>query len=230
VTEPHRKVHEWQTGRMAELTWEPDDEDLEFMRVYGPWQPLTPVQVKELMDGFPAPWWLVGGTAIEAFTGVRRFHEDVDLVIFYDDVQRLRVHIGDRYHLWSNDGGTFRLIEDRHPEPLAPLSQIWFREHAQAPWVIDCPLNPSVDGRWQSKRDPEHVADLADVTWVAQDGVRYQNPEIVLHYKAAAARVKDEIDLASTWPLLGDPQKDWLRGALRKTYPDHPWNARLADA
>jgi hypothetical protein len=208
--------------------WEPDEEDAAFLRVYGPWQPLTPAQAVELMAGFPAPWWVVGGQAIEAFTGVRRFHEDLDLVVYSHDFPAFREQVSSRYHVWSNHGGTLRVVDDRHPEPLHPRSPIWLREHALAPWVVDCPLNPSVDGRWQSKRDPAHVADLDEVTWVAGDGVRYLNPEIVLHYKGAQLRAKDELDLQHTWPLLPEEKRRWLLDALRTTYgADHVWIDRL---
>jgi hypothetical protein len=150
------------------------------------------------------------------------------MVIFSDDFADLRSQLSERYHLWSNHGGTFRFIEERHPEPLDPLSQIWVREHAQAPWVVDCPLNPSADGRWQSKRDDTHVADLEEVTWVADDGVRYLNPEVVLHFKALQARVKDGIDFDNTWPLLTAQKRAWLREAIHRTYgADHVWNDRL---
>jgi hypothetical protein len=211
-----------------ELAWEPDEADLEFCRVYGDWDPLTPTELKALMDGFAQSWWVVGGHAIEAFTGVRRFHEDIDLVVYTEHVPQLRTQLGGRFHLWSNDGGTFRIIDDEHPEPLDPLSQIWMRENAQSPWRVDCILNGSVDGRWQSKRDPSLVADLEDVTWVADDGVRYLNPEIALLFKAKQARAKDGIDLANSWPLLNADRRAWLREAVAAAYPDHPWTAQLA--
>ena len=35
-------------------------------------------------------WWVVGGWAIEAFTGVARRHEDIDLVIWARDLPLLR--------------------------------------------------------------------------------------------------------------------------------------------
>ncbi len=208
--------------------WEPDEEDLAFCRVYGPWEPLTPRQVKELMDGFSDPWWVVGGHSIEAFTGVERFHEDIDVSFFVESIPALRRQLGSRFHLWSNDGGTFRILDDQRPEPLHPLAQIWAREHALAPWVMDGVPSPDVDGRWQSKRDDTHVADLDDVTWVHTDGVRYQNPEVTLLYKAAQNRTKDRIDLDNAWPLLPTDRRDWLRDAVRRLYPEHPWNERLA--
>ena len=72
-----------------ESDWPPDADDLAFSVVYGDWDPLAPRELAVLMDGFPEPWWIVGGHAVEAFTGVRRFHEDIDLVVFADAVPAL---------------------------------------------------------------------------------------------------------------------------------------------
>ena len=130
--------------------------------------------------------------------------------IFVEDVQALRAHLEPRYHLWSNNGGTFRFFDKGHPEPLAPLSQIWVRQNAQSPWLLDCPLNPSVGGKWQSKRDRGHIADLEEVTWVDARGIRCANPEIALFFKAAKTRHADEVDWANTLPLLSAKQRSWL--------------------
>ncbi|MGZ4437446.1 MAG: hypothetical protein ACXVW6_07395 [Nocardioidaceae bacterium] len=211
---------------MATLAWEPDEEDRAFTAVYGAWDPLTPAELARLMDGFPAPWWIVGGHAIEAFTGVPRVHEDIDLVVFRDAVPALREQLGGHFHLWSNHGGTFRIIDDAHPEPLHPLSQIWMRVDASSPWRVDCILNDVREGRWVSRRDDAHVADLDEVTFVA-DGIRYQRPEVQLLIKARLDRVKDRLDLDVTWPLLDDTQRTWLRETLRRTHPGHGWQPLL---
>ena len=50
---------------------------------------------------------------------------------------------------------------------------VWIRRSAVDPWVIDLPITPDRDGLWTSKRDPDHVAPLGEVTWVADDGIRY---------------------------------------------------------
>ena len=154
--------------------------------------------------------------------------EDIDLVVFTEAVPALRAQLGDRFHLWSNHGGTFRVIDDDNPEPLHPQSQIWMRADARSPWRVDCILDVPLGGRWQSKRDPSHVADLDAVTWMADDGIRYLDPEIQLFFKAKQDRVKDRVDLDSAWPLLSAQQRAWLRDAVRRAYPGHAWNARLA--
>ncbi len=205
----------------------PDLEGGSFFEVYGAWDPMTVAEVREVMDGFPHPWWIVGGHATEAFTGARRTHEDIDVVVFDDAVPALRRQLGELFHLWSNDGGTFRVIDDVHPEPLHPQSQIWIRRNATSPWRVDFILNAAQDGRWVSRRDPDHVAALDEVTWVDADGVRYQRPEIVLHHKARQGRPKDEWDRDQVLPLLTREERVWLAEAVGRTYPGHPWQPLL---
>jgi hypothetical protein len=92
--------------REEALAWRPDAEDEAFCAVYGDWDPLTPDELRDLMAGYPQPWWVVGGWSVEAFTGVPRFHEDIDLVVYTEHVPQLREQLGGVFHLWSNDGGT----------------------------------------------------------------------------------------------------------------------------
>ncbi len=203
-------------------------EDEEFFRWYGAWAPLDPAGVVELLTGFERPWWIVGGWSIEAFTGHAREHEDVDLSILACDVPALRTHVGDNWHLWSNHGGTLRPLDDRFPEPISNESQIWVRRSAQDPWVIDLPITPDRDGLWTNKRMPDHIAPLEDVTWVADDGIRYLNPEIGLLYKAVLARRKDDRDLDRCLPLLSPDARAWLRDSVARLYPDHAWLVLLS--
>jgi hypothetical protein len=202
-------------------------DDEEFFRWYGAWDSLDPPGVAALMAGFARPWWIVGGWAIEAYTGVAREHEDVDLSILACDIPAFRAHLGDAWTPWSNHGGTLRPLSDVFPEVLDVQSQIWIRRSAHEPWVVDLPVTPDRDGLWTSKRDPDHVVPVEDATWVAADGIRYLRPEIALLYKAALHRPKDDADLAVTWPLLESPARAWLSASVRRLYPDHPWRGRL---
>ena len=63
---------------------------------------------------------------------------------------------------------------------------------------------------------------------MADDGIRYLNPEIVLLYKARLERAKDRRDLDRTWPLLDADQRSWLRDAVRRMEPEHAWLPDLA--
>lgn len=204
------------------------DDAAELDRWYGTWAPLDPPGLADLMAGFDRPWWIVGGWSIEAFTGVHREHEDVDLSILACDVPAFRAHLGDDWTPWSVDGGTFRPLSDRFPEPLDVESQIWLRRDASSPWVVDLPITPDRDGLWTNKRWPAHVLPVEEATWVAGDGLRYLRPEISLLYKAKLDREKDRADLAVTWPLLDEASRGWLLDAFLATEgPDHPWVARF---
>ena len=71
---------------------------------------------------------------------------------------------------------------------------------------------------------PDHVAPLDEVTWVADDGIRYLNPEIGLLFKAAHRRRKDDRDLDRCLPLLlATTPAAWLARLVARLYPDHAW-------
>lgn len=198
-------------------------EERAFHDVYGPWAALDLDGARDFFTGFDRPWWLVGGWAIEAFTGAPREHEDIDISMLACDVPVLREFVGDRWHLWSNDSGTFRPLTDARPDLPTPDCQIWVRRNSGSPWVMDMPLTPDVDGLWRSKRMPEHIAPLEEVTWLTDDGVLVANPEIVLLHKAAPDRRKDRRDLDRAWPLLSEEQRAWLLESIALIHPGHAW-------
>jgi hypothetical protein len=104
-------------------------------------------------------------------------------------------------------------------------------EHALAPWLLDIQLNPDERGAWVSRRDRSFVRPLDQVTWVADHGVRYVNPEIALIFKARLARPKDEVDLRRAMPLLRSDQVDQIRAHVQQAAPEHRWLPLLtADA
>jgi hypothetical protein len=202
-------------------------EDAAFLRRYGPWEPLTLAEARELFDPIGVPWWIAGGQAAEAFHGQPRPHEDVDVSMFRKDLPRLRETVDGVYDMWSAGSGMLRPVTDRYPEPHAESDQVWLRAHALAPWRADVVLNPDREGDWVSRRDPEFSAPLDQVTW-ERDGVRYLNPEQVLSFKARQLRAKDEHDFAAIAPLLDDAARAWLVGYLERCEkPEHPWLPRL---
>lgn len=208
-------------------------EDHYWERLYGAYDCFDPPQMADFMSGFDRPWWIVGGWAIEAFVlqsggGPPREHEDIDVSILTCDVPALRAHVGDSWQLWNIADGAMRPLIDRWPDVQHPESQIWARRDATSPWVFDLPLTPDRDGLWTNKKLPEHVAPVEEVTWVADDGIRYLNPEIVLMFKARLRRTKDDRDLERAWPVLDEPARRWLRRTVEQLFPDHAWLPRLA--
>ena len=108
-------------------------DDAEFERLYGAWEGLDPAGAQRLMAPFPGPWWVVGGWAIEAFTGVARAHEDIDVVIFRRDLPAFLDLVRGRYDVWSAGAGAIRPVNEDWPEPHADAGQVWLREHASRP-------------------------------------------------------------------------------------------------
>ena len=204
-----------------------DEEEREFQRLWGPWAVLTPAQASALLEGYPHPWWISGGWAIEAFTGVARSHKDVDVTVFRRNVASLREHFRGRYDLWAAGSGTLRPLDDARPRPPSWSGQVWVREHALAPWLLDVQLNPGGPARWVFKRDRTVSLPLEHATWIAPHGLRYLRPELVLAHKARLARSVDDADLAAVLPLLEDEAVAWLHALLTQTDPAHPWLVTL---
>lgn len=194
-------------------------------RWYGPWQPLTPRTIAAFLDGFDRPWWIVGGWALERATGFSRPHEDMDVSIAHEDAEALRLFLAARgWTTWNADSGWLRPFDHRFRE-IRPDSGIWVRADALSPWVLDVPLTPAGSGRWVNRRLPAQELDLAEITWVADDGLRYLNPEAVLLMKLAQVRGKDVVDAEATIPLLTADQRTWLAETVARIDPAHPWAA-----
>jgi hypothetical protein len=82
--------------------------------------------------------------------------------------------------------------------------------------------------KWVYRRD-ERINALREWMVATSDrGVPYLVPEAALLYKAKAEpRAKDEADFAMCLPHLSDPARDWLRNALDRVAPDHPWLEKI---
>ena len=174
----------------------------------------TPPGVAALMAGFDRPWWLVGGWSIEAFTGVPREHEDIDLSILACDVPALRAHVGDRLAPWSNDGGTLRPLSDRFPEPSARREPDLGAPRRRLA-VGD---RPAASRRTRRSVDQQAAArpraPLDEVTWVPTTGsVPPPRDRAALQGRPAAARTSaTSRSRCRCWRRTAG----WLRDASRR--------------
>lgn len=205
-----------------------DPEDDAFERWYGPWDPLTPTEVAALMADFGGPWMIVGGYAIEAFTGVSRRHEDIDVALLRRDLPDLLATLPDRYQRWSAGSGLLRPLNADHPEMHPEAGQVWIREHAQAPWRADFILLTEHEGGWVSNRDPSMTFTFEGSTWRDATGIPYVRPEITLVYKAKQLEARHDRDFEAAWRLLDANARDWLQETLERLHPKHPWLNRMA--
>jgi aminoglycoside-2''-adenylyltransferase len=201
--------------------------DEEFYRWYGPWAAVSPTEVAALLDGAGVRWWVVGGWAVDAFTGASREHEDIDVGFFRSDLAAVLAHLNRDLCVWSNLSGTIRPL--RTPEDLLDgARQLWVRGDGQSPWLLDLAMTAHDGDVWISPRDERVRLPFAEATFPANDGVRYLRPELVLFMKARTARPKDDADLERILPRLEPEAREKLRGWLELVHPGHRWLARLA--
>ena len=209
-----------------EFTAEEQAEDERFFRWYGDWAPFDPAEVAAFMRGFDRPWWLVGGWSIEAFTGVPREHEDVDLSILACDITAFRAHVGDdlvpveqrRGHAATArrpvPGGARRPEPDLGPEVRARAVGDRPADHAR----------PST-GCGPTSGTPTTSSRVDEATWVAEDGIRYLRPRDQPALQGHARTVPRTIATSRvTWPLLDGAASG--RGCATRSggcTPDHPW-------
>lgn len=206
-------------------------EEEEFFRWHGDWEPLSPRSIGDFMAGFDRPWWVIGGWAIEAFTGVPREHDDLDVSLFGADAEAFRIFLGDRWTPWNADNSWWRPFNERFREGIDHESQLWIRRDSRSPWVLDVPLtlgtadpdDPDGELRWTNKRFHDHTLPLDEATWVADDGLRYIRPEIALFIKARLDRDKDRADLETCLPLLAPDRRAWLWEMVERAHPGHVW-------
>lgn len=198
----------------------------EIVRLYGPWLPRTPEDAATLFEGYDGPWWIAGGWAIEAFTGVSRPHGDVDPSIPRSDVGALRQHLAGRLDVWEADSGTLRPLVDPTDEVTDSCENLWLRPSGAQPWEYDVILMHATATTWTFKRDARTSLPLAEILWT-RDGITYLRPEVQLLHKARGLREKDQADFEACVSLLDNEAREWLRTSLGLAHPGHPWLSDL---
>jgi hypothetical protein len=202
------------------------EEDRDFYRWYGAWDPLTPPEVAARLEGLGARWWIVGGWAVDAFTGVAREHEDIDVAFFRADLSVILDRLSSDLCVWSNLSGTLRPLR-RAEDLLEGARQLWVRRDGDSPWLFDLAMTPHDGDTWISPRDHRIRRPFDDATFVAADGIRCLRPELVLFMKARVARTKDDRDLAAILPMLEPEPRAWLRETIALVHPGHRWLDQL---
>jgi hypothetical protein len=194
----------------------------EMLRLWGPWIARTPEDVAELLAGFSPTWWIAGGWAIEAFTGVARSHSDVDPSICRSDVASLHRHLAGRLDVWIADSGTFRALLDADDPVPQTCENLWLRAGGADPWEYDVILMDATSELWTFKRDPRIKLPLDEILWT-KDGIRFLRPEVQLLHKARGLRPQDQLDFDAAVGLLDPESVRWFRWALGLAHPGHPW-------
>lgn len=195
----------------------------EITRLYGPWRARTPADAVGLFSGYRGSWWVAGGWAVEAFTGVHRHHADMDASIPRADVVRLQEHVAGRLDVWAAEQGTLRpLVEPVHAPLPSTCGNLWLRASGADPWEYDVILMDVTASTWTYKRNARISLPIEDILW-SRDGIDYLRPQVQLLHKAPGLRPKDQEDFAACLPLLDHAARAWLAYALQVAHPGHPW-------
>ena len=204
----------------------------EAVRLYGPWVARTPRDVADLLEGYPGRWWIAGGYAVEAFSGVGRPHGDLDPSIPRSDVPLLCEHLSGVLDVWSADSGTFRPLVGADTMIASTCENLWLRASGASPWEYDVilmdtsPTTPTTPATWTFKRDHRISRALDDILWTV-DGTDFLRPEVQLLHKARGLRPQDQADFEACVPRLDDAARSWLVESLDLAHPGHPWSRRL---
>jgi hypothetical protein len=201
------------------------------------WESWHPAQLATLLREVTAPWYVAAGWALDLFRGQQtREHEDLEMGL--PDTPEAFGQVRQALHsfdievaggpppgsLWPVDSSAFALMhqtwvsEVRQPGADIPLQRIY---------RVDIFREPQRNGRWVCRRDETITLPYDQIIRRDESGIPYLATQIVLLFKAKAARPKDQADLARTLPLLAPEDRAWLATTLSRVHPGHEWLTQL---
>jgi hypothetical protein len=173
-----------------------------------------------------APWYVAAGWAIDLFLGAeRREHEDLEVAVPHDRFGEVREALAGFELFVVGDGLAWPLA--RAGDQFAAHHQTWVREPATGLWRLDVFREPADGDTWICRRDARLRLPYDHLILRTDAGVPFARPEVVLLFKAKAARPKDDGDFAAILPRLGPAARRWLAAALDQVHPGHRWLAEL---
>lgn len=191
------------------------------------WDAWHPVEAARRLSGVDAPWYVVGGWAVDLWLGRQtREHSDLEVAVPRPYLPRMRARLAGFELFVAGDGGVSPLVRDE--DMPAGHHQVWVLERAAAAWRMDLMLQPGDASEWVFRRDEWVRRPYPQMVGVTAQGVPYLRPEGVLLFKARHRRPKDEADLAAVLPRLEPAARAWLAEALDLVHPGHPWAAALS--
>jgi len=182
------------------------------------------LQVADVMRGFPCPWYIAGGWAIDLFLGhTTRDHDDIDVAILRKNQADLRTHLSTWRFGKVVEGRRLPWADGERLDP--PVHEVQAASETGA--RIEFLFNESSGARWRFRRNPAIRRRLDRIGIRTPAGIPFLVPEIVLLFKAKAPTAKDRHDFDLVQPRLMAEPRRWLKDALETCHPGHPWIARL---
>ncbi|GEP39273.1 hypothetical protein NPS01_29360 [Nocardioides psychrotolerans] len=194
----------------------------------GPWEPMAPSEVTDLLRTIDRPWWIAGGWALDLHLGRQtRPHDDTDvLVLRADQLAMQEALVGWDLHAADPPGS----LRPWRPGEILPAAvhDVWCRRTPASPWSLQVMIDDAEGGTWTYRRDARIRRPVAELDGGACQGdPRVLSPEIQLLQKSKTPRPKDEADLRVMKHVLDPDQRAWLVRSLTLTSPGHPWLGQL---
>ena len=195
------------------------------------WDAWRPEEVARRLEGVSAPWYVAGGWAIDLFLGgERREHRDVEIAVPRERFGEVAGAFAD-HELFVVFGPEEAVALADVGDRLAETHQTWVRDPATKQWRLDVFREPSEGDTWICRRDEAIRLPYAEVIERTADGLPYGRPEVILLFKAKRPdEERNQTDLAAVLPRLEPARRRWLRNAIERVHPGHPWLAELNGA
>jgi len=175
------------------------------------------------MQGFPKPWFVCGGWALDLFLGKQtRAHHDIDLGLFRSDQLHLQTHF-DTSHLFWIDNGEKRPWETGHYLQL-PIHELRLEVNNGEMELV---LNEGTTTHWVYRRNTAITLPLVKAILSTSHGIPYLAPEVVLLFKSTHLSAKNQQDFDSVISHLTPGQKKWLQQSVAVSDAGHVWLGRL---
>jgi hypothetical protein len=186
------------------------------------WKSATPVDAEQWLEHARVPWWIAGGWALDLHTGQPgRTHGDLDVGCFRDDLPSVRAALGQWLVYAAHDGRLTQLAPSESPGPQ--VHSLWCRPEGAGEWWLELMLDEREGSDWVFRRAPDVRLPIHDIVLRDANDMPYLRPEVQLLYKARNVRPRDEVDFLTVLPRLDEGARRWLRHALSRSEPGHPW-------
>ena len=182
------------------------------------------------MAGFPRPWFVSGGWAIDLFVGrVTREHEDLEVGLFRRDQGALWAYLSgwELCKAQSDQAGAGWVPWHEGEWLELPIHQIRARREGGEPPEFEFFLNDMAGEDWLCRRNTAITRPVAEISRRSSSGIPFIVPEIQLLYKAKWHREKDEHDFQTALSLMSAAQRAWLKAGLEVIHPGDAWLAVL---
>lgn len=158
-----------------------------------------------------------------------REHDDIEIGIFRDDQDRLYQY----YKKWDLK----KVVKYPNRYLTEPLGE---NEYLQMPVPeihgyssdsdideIEILLNEKEGNNWVYKRNQRIKREINKVILLSSFDIPILCPEIVILYKSAHNREKDNRDFMNVLNKLSGNQREWLKNALMISVPSHEWISKI---